>query len=292
MARALLSRCSDSIFPSSLLCASMLRVFKASGEEVLATELAEFTKMIRRDGQHVRPVRGQPVRGFHLKRHLQELCGLARFRQRLLEPNGSILSDDATLHGPVDLQLILLPFTPSSQEQVQELCQAARRNDTQTLARLLQRPQDPNLLWKRSAPLYSAANCNSLDAARLLLEAKADKEWVSHRGITPLQVASLCGHIEVVGLLLEAKAEKDRADLEGRTPMLLAARSDHGEVVRLLLEAKADKDKASSLGATPMSVAIARGSQEVLRVLLDGNEEALQVLLDGAGRPLKKRRTA
>ena len=86
----------------------MLRVFWASGEQALAIRFAEFVEMTG--------LGEQPIRAVDLKRHLRDVCGQPRFRQRLLLPDGKILSDDAVLHGPVDVQLILLSFNHYSQE--------------------------------------------------------------------------------------------------------------------------------------------------------------------------------
>ena len=68
----------------------MLKVFKASGEEVLASQFADFVENMGAGEQ--------PIRVLDLKRHLFSLCGQPRFRQRLLLPDGQILSDDATLN--------------------------------------------------------------------------------------------------------------------------------------------------------------------------------------------------
>ena len=67
----------------------MLRVFKASGEEVLAMQFAEFVEQLGPGTE--------PIRALRLKHHLQGLCGQPRFRQRLLLLDGQILSDDAAL---------------------------------------------------------------------------------------------------------------------------------------------------------------------------------------------------
>ena len=64
----------------------MLHIWKASGEELAAVKLEDFREV--RD----------------LKRHLQGLCGLPRFRQRLVSKSLGILEDDDTLDSPMDLQ--------------------------------------------------------------------------------------------------------------------------------------------------------------------------------------------
>ena len=69
----------------------MLHVWKASGRELAAVRLEELSD----------------VRA--LKRHLQELCGVPRFRQMLLY-DGRSLEDDVRLDMPLDLHLVLLSF--------------------------------------------------------------------------------------------------------------------------------------------------------------------------------------
>ena len=71
----------------------MFRVFKASGEEVLAIQFAAIKERICGGDQ--------PIRVLDLKRHLQGLCGQPRFRQRLLLPDGQMLPEDAVPRNPV-----------------------------------------------------------------------------------------------------------------------------------------------------------------------------------------------
>ena len=156
-----------------------------------------------------------------------------------------MLLDDAVLHGPMDVQLIMRPFEESSQDQIQQLEQAARSNDILTIEQLLQRPQDPDLKLQAGTPLHMASHKGHLEVVRLLLEANADKDKATVIGSTSLHGASYNGHLEVVRLLLEANADKDKAtNADGVTPLYLASKEGHFEVVRLLLEANADKDKA------------------------------------------------
>ena len=279
----------------------MLRVFHASGEEALALQVGDFTQTT---GAGEQPIR-QRIRALDLKRYLQGCCGQPRFRQRLLLSDGTILPDDAVLDGPVDLQLILLPLSPSSQEEAAQLCDAALRNDIHTLERLLAKPQDPNLDDHRETPLVFACLSGSMQSVRLLLEAGADTERINadgatalfmasqkgrpeivrvlleaaadvdkaNRRTTPLQTASLSGHVEVVRLLLDAKADKDKADQLRRSPLSVACYGGHEEVVRLLLEAGADKDWADVSGASPMLMATYRGCAQVIRLLLEAKAD-------------------
>ena len=274
----------------------------ASGEEALAMPIEEFAEVVGAEGQLVSVLA--------LKRYLRPLCGQSRFKQRLLDSDGQMLSDDAVLAGPMDLQLILCCFEPSSDAQIRQLLEAAKENNFALMERLLQRPQDPDLECEiepsppalhvacfygcieaarflleeadadkdtadkhGSTPIYLAATKGHVKMVQLLLEAKADKDKANGHGATPILKASLAGHSEVVRVLLEANADIHRAATNGKTPMLAASQKGHLEVVRLLLAAHADIDKATNSGMAPLHMASAEGHLEVIRVLLEANAD-------------------
>ena len=139
------------------------------------------------------------IRVWHLKRHLQSLCGHSRFRQRLVLPDGQILLDDAALDGPTDVQLVLVPGRVPSDEQVHELIYAVREGDISRVEQILQRPQNPNLGTVWQTPLMCACACGSVEIVCLLLEGNAE---VNRSALlfneTPLHVACETGHVEVV----------------------------------------------------------------------------------------------
>ena len=251
-------------------------MFKASGEEVFAVGFEEFVAMA--------PESEQPVSARALKCHVQHFCGQSRFKQRLLLLDGHMLSDDFAFKGPADVQLILQHFQDSSEEQIRHLRDAARDNDIQAMEQLLQRPQDPDLEVGGLAPaLHVACGRGHTEAARLLLEANADKDRAFvNNGSTPLHYACKGGHVEVVGLLLEASADKDKAHQNGATPLIIASHQGHLDVVRLLLEANADNDKANNNGKTPMFFALQQGHLEVLRLLLEAGADRDTAAEDGA----------
>ena len=239
----------------------MLRVFRTSGEEALAIEFANFVTAV--------DVGEQPIRISDLKRYLQGICGQPRFRQRLLLSDGQILPDDATLDGAMDLQLILMPFSPSGRPQ--ELWDAAGQNDVVTVENLLQRPQDPDVEFVGATPLLIAAARGSMEAVRLLLEAKADKDKPEAlTGVSPIYIASCYGHASVVRLLLDVKADMEKLSSQaGESPMYAAADRGQTEVVRLLLEARADKETANKHGQNPLQAASREGHEEIVHLLLE-----------------------
>ena len=178
-------------------------MIKASGEEALSIPFKEFAEIAE--------VEGEPVNILALKRHLQPLCGQTRFKQRLLLPDGQMLSDDFVMAGPMDVQLILCHFEATSEEQLWQLQNFSIRNNVHGMERVLKRPQDPDLESETLPPaLHAACFAGSIEAARLLLEAEADKDKADNRGSTPIFVASATAHVEAVQLLLEARADKDR----------------------------------------------------------------------------------
>ena len=255
----------------------MLRVFQPSGGEVFAAGFEEFVAMT--------PESERPDKARALKCHVQRVSGHSRFRQGLLLLDGHVLSDDFVFRGPTDVQLILQQFEASSEEQIRQLREAADGNDIQAMEQLLQRPQDPDLEVGGMPPaLHCACGQGYANAARLLLEANADKDKASFDsyGSTPMQWACDGGHVEVVQLLLEASADKDKAAETGATPLMFASQHGHLEIARLLLEANADKDnRAAADGATPLIVASQNGRSEVVRLLLEANADKDQAKTDG-----------
>ena len=238
----------------------MLRIRSVSGEVLVTLELQSFLDTLTAESS--------PVRA--LKQHLHGFCGQPRFRQRLLVLGEDILlsdTDDEHILKPGDVQLVVVNFRSTSAPQVEELRGAAESGQTSVVETILQRPQDPDL--GDPAPLLIASGRGHLEVARLLLEAKADKEKVNDTGASALLIAAYLGHIEVARLLLDAKADKDKAKYSGATPLYIAAQNGHLEVARLLLDAKADKEKAMNDGATPLFIAAQKCHLEVARLLLD-----------------------
>ncbi|CAE7666251.1 unnamed protein product, partial [Symbiodinium pilosum] len=60
---------------------------------------------------------------------------------------------------------------------------------------------------------------------------------------TPLRLAAEYGHVEIARLLVEARADKDKVcGRDQRSALGMASERNHVEVVRFLLEAGASKD--------------------------------------------------
>ena len=248
----------------------MLRIQTVSGEGLVVLDLVSFHDTLPAD---VGPVRA-------LKQHLSSICGLSRFRQRLMSlGDGAVLDGDHSLRAGEIQVVFFLNFCPASGMQVAQLLDAARSGRTSEMETLLHRPQKPDL--GPATPLGVAAGHGHLQVIRLLLEANADKDKATPGGATPLYIAAKNGHLEVVRLLLEANADKDKAFRDGATPLFMAAYSGQLEVVVLLLEAKADKDKTMNDGRTPLFIAAQNGHLEVVRLLLEAKADKDKAHQDG-----------
>ena len=203
-----------------------------------------------------------------LKQILSKICGVPRFRQRLLH-DGDCLEDTARLDLLEDVQLVLLDYCPTSKRDIAELYDAAECGNVPKVEIALQRPQDPSLTTSPTAPspLQRASRNGHVDVVRLLLEARADMERFHCYGSTALGNAAAFGKMGAVCMLLQAGANKDNGTV---TPLYAAAAEGQIEIVRLLLEVRADVNKNSSprIATTALGAASLNGHAETVSVLL------------------------
>ncbi|OLP87712.1 Ankyrin repeat domain-containing protein 50 [Symbiodinium microadriaticum] len=239
----------------------MLRIRMLSGEEVAAMPVEEL-----RDVKE-------------LKQQLNRLHGLpTRFRQRLFVC-GTLLDDSAPLDLLMELELVLLSYSATSQTQTEELVTASTNGSVTEVEAILQQPRHPDFARSDGfTALMAASRHGHVEVVRLLLEAGAE---TNNNGTTALMLASLDGHLEVASLLLDAAADINLADSVGATALTAVSRRGHVEVVRLLLEANADTNLAHNDGFTGLQLASFKGHVEVARLLLEAGAD--KNLADGAG---------
>ncbi|CAE7724725.1 Ankrd17 [Symbiodinium sp. CCMP2592] len=252
---------------------AMLRVWLSSGAELAAVPVDEVPDVKS------------------LKMRLCPVCGTSRFRQRLLHA-GSDLPDIFRIDHPMDFNLVLLPFAESTQEQMDELAEAARGGRQADVEGMLQRPQDPNRLGvvdavELEAPLVLATLEGHMEVVSLLLEAKANPNFYEDvdglRGPS-LNVACSGRSADIVHLLLEAGADTNHVctifGTPGETALGCACESGHLEAIRALLDAGADKNLAHN-GGPPLCIATEFDHLQAVRYLLHCG--ALQDLPDECG---------
>ena len=248
------------------LSSGSLRVWGASGEELAAVSVEELGD----------------VRA--LKRHLTQTCQTPRFRQRLLH-DGAVLGDAAGLpKRPLDLQMVLVPFSRAYRKHRDELIDAAAQGRVLEVERILQRPQDADLPGSHEGkrPLVEASSAGHVEVLELLLEARADPNLTGCDGRTALQLASRTGHVEIVRILLNAGALTARAYRDTYMTALHEASSfGHSEVVRLLLDARADKDSKAVNDWSALQLASSHGHVETVRMLLQARADTDSVSISG-----------
>jgi ankyrin repeat protein len=128
--------------------------------------------------------------------------------------------------------------------------------------------------------LHACSLNDSVDTARLLLEAGAHPDRHGRLGIgpTPLHICSSTGSAGVAKLLIDSRAAPDGPlDIDwlqdvvvaGATPLHTCSGFDTAGVAKLLLDAGVDKEATDDLGATPLIVCSKTRSVNVAQLLIE-----------------------
>ncbi len=151
---------------------------------------------------------------------------------------------------------------------------ADNKNVSNKLIADLNRVTDSDLpfeIFKRrgQVPLYFAANSNSVEVAKLLIDQGADVSVRDNKGRTPIHSAAVQNSVEVAKLLIDQGADVSIRDYRGRTPIHSAAVQNSVEVAKLLIDQGADFSVTDKDGRTPMHSAAWQNSVEVAKLLID-----------------------
>ena len=101
-----------------------------------------------------------------------------------------------------------------------------------------------------------------------LLKRGADVNMVNPKGDTLLMAAARSGKPEVLKTLLAARPRLNARNAYGESALMLAAINGRTEVVKTLIDAGADVNYTSANGHNALSVAIDRKQREVADVLV------------------------
>ncbi len=161
---------------------------------------------------------------------------------------------------------------------VYSLLEAAAAGDAATLSRRLRAGDDPNQADEfGNRPLHLAAQGQSVELIRLLLEAGADSSARNAAGQTPRQ---LCRQKDMLRLLTQAEGGRQR---ELKAFELLERGDARG--LRAALRLGLDPNARSADGTSCLLLkAVENGRQEVLRALLEAHAR-LDVLTTTGDRP-------
>ena len=215
-----------------------------------------------------------------LKRFLQPLCGLPRFRQRLLF-DGQVLKAAClcvfcfgfgldVFRGSESEELIFKQLNAS--EVLTRFLWACLQDDDAVPAA----PADVQLVLlnfckpepESEAELHDAAFVGSTLRVEAALQRPEDPN-ADGLGDSPLTAAAYSGQIDVVRLLLEARADTGMPEDESQTPLEAASELGYQDIVRLLLESRADGGTPRVTLETPIWLASSSGHEEIVRLLLE-----------------------
>ena len=119
------------------------------------------------------------------------------------------------------------------------------------------------------SPVYQAASmANAVPVLRLLLDKGADPNVTTLNGMTPLMAAAR-GNIEAARLLIERKADVNGRNAAGGTALMAAAQTGRPERVRMLLEKGADPNARTKRNESALADAATAGDEATVKLLLD-----------------------
>uniref|UniRef100_A0A6V3JJJ0 Zn(2)-C6 fungal-type domain-containing protein n=1 Tax=Lotharella globosa TaxID=91324 RepID=A0A6V3JJJ0_9EUKA len=157
-----------------------------------------------------------------------------RTRERLSsELNGY----DVHMHVRPRRSTTRFPMLRPMDESERQLHAFARQNNVKGIEMLLEEdlPPQVNCKCKRGlTALFWASDRGNLEAAKKLIEAKADINFCGGRGVSPLMCAASAGHMELVKFLLKHGADLRARDIQGETALDLARSEGRREIQQYL----------------------------------------------------------
>jgi ankyrin repeat protein len=171
------------------------------------------------------------------------------------------------------LQFLPAEDLETAQARGAALLRAARRNDVQTLQRLVSVVQPGQVDDFGRTALAQAAEADAADAVVWLLGQGMPVDARDSFGATALMLAAKAPHAKTLAMLLGAGAAATAVDSAGNTALHLASRIDDGQRVRHLLAAGALTNVANQDGDRPLDIALQAEATEVARILREAGAQ-------------------
>jgi ankyrin repeat protein len=114
-------------------------------------------------------------------------------------------------------------------------------------------PQMVTFLVKRGADVNARAAVRDWQRR---VTAEGRPKDMNHGGLTSLLYAARDGHVEAARALVQARADLNQADPDGVTPLVMTLLNGHWDLARLLIESGADVNLWDFWGQSPLYIAV------------------------------------
>ena len=175
---------------------------------------------------------------------------------------------------------VFVVFNSAVAGSYEDFFNAVKRDDSRSLAALLERGFDVNTLNPEGLhALYLALREPSVKVSEVLLDVpKIDVNALNAKGESPLMIAALTGQNAAAEKLVRLGADLNKT---GWTPLHYAATSGNVRLMALFLEHYAFVDSESPNGTTPLMMAAMYGTTDAVALLL--TEGAIPTLKNQQG---------
>ena len=175
----------------------------------------------------------------------------------------------------------MIYFTNSNLDE--NLSRAVKSGDSGAVDFLLQKGANPDFQESEfgCTLLIVAAFQNDLECTKVLLQAKADPNIKSDKGLAPISFACNKGFEDMVAAYISNDADVNISNGNGYTPLHDAIEGGHINIVRMLLAAGADVNaQENTKKNTPLHFAIHFGHKDILKLLLEYNPQIFRKNID------------
>ncbi|XP_018085940.2 ankyrin repeat and SOCS box protein 2 isoform X2 [Xenopus laevis] len=224
-----------------------------------------------------------------MKGDVDSLNEIMKSGKKLCEPNkdGWLPLHEAAYYGSLGCVKLLLKAYPSTIDQrtLQEetaLYFSTVRGHMDCMIHLLQSGAEPDIANKsRETPLYKACERKNPEAAKFLVEYRADVNHRCNRGWTALHEAVARNAIDIIDVLVKGGAKIETKNCYGITPLFVAAQSGQMEALRYIAKCGADINTQANDNASALFEASKNGHDDIVEFLLAQGADANKPNKDG-----------
>lgn len=125
---------------------------------------------------------------------------------------------------------------------------------------------------KGETPLFTACTRPNLDIIEFLIESGSDYNRPNINGESPLHICCKFNHLLAAKVLLSQKnIDLDRPNVLGQTALFSSVSSNHLDLVKCLIEKGANANKCDQNGTSPISSAVITKNVEIVKFLVSKN---------------------